>query len=368
MMKIESIRILRIENPIFYPFRTAFGDNYSIETVLVQLSSSGANGWGEAASWSMPLYSSECAASQFLVSRYCIAPLLLGKDISSGAELQDMLSGIKGNYFAKAGFDLAWWDLYARLKKLPLWKIIGGKHPVVDSGADFGVMDSIDELLNEISKAKDQGYKRIKLKYRPGWELNMLQKVRAKFPDIPIHIDCNSAYNLSHIEMFRELDNYNLSMIEQPLAHDDLIDHSALQRQLKTPICLDESIVSIDKVRKAIQIGACRWINIKLGRTGGITNALEINRYCEEHNIPCWVGSMADSAFGASHNIAFATLSNIRYPSDIFPTSRFFKNDLGMPLVQHSGPSQFKALEEPGIGIIPDEEYIVKVTLEEVVL
>lgn len=364
-MVIESIRILRIENPLIYPFRTAFGDNHSIQAVLIQLSCNGVYGWGESASWSMPFYSPECAASQFIISRDFIAPLLLNQDIGSGQELQDLLRAIKGNYFAKAGFDLAWWDLYARHKRQPLWKILGGNQPIVDAGADFGVMDSVKDLLNEIAKAKDQGYKRVKLKYRPGWELNMLKEVRDKFPDMPIHIDCNSAYSLDDIEMFKELDNYQLTMIEQPLAYDDLIDHSKLQYQLKTPVCLDESIVSIDKARKAIQIGACRWINIKLGRTGGITNALEINQHCEKSNIPCWVGGMAESAFGASHNIAFATLSNIKYPSDIFPTSRFFYRDLGLPAIKHSNPSQFQSSEEPGIGIIPDEEYLGKVILEE---
>lgn len=364
-MKIEKIRILWVENPLVYPFRTSFGDNSSIQTVLVQLFSGSISGWGEAASWSMPFYSAECAAGQFLISRDFIAPLLLNQDVSSGIELQNRLKPIKGNYFAKAGFDLAWWDLYAKLNKQPLWKVLGGKQPTVDAGADFGIMDSIDDLIDEITRAKDQGYKRIKLKYKPGWDINMLKRVRSEFPDIPIHIDCNSAYSLNDIDMFKELDNYNLTMIEQPLAHDDLIDHAQLQKQISTPVCLDESIVSVDKVRKAIKTGACRWVNIKLGRTGGITNALDINRYCEEHNIPCWVGSMADSAFGASHNIAFATLSNIKYPSDIFPTSRFFLRDLGIPDINHSGPSQFKASGEPGIGILPDEEYLAKVKLDE---
>lgn len=367
-MKIESIRIVRVGMTLLSPFRTSFGNMDIIESVLVQLSSNGITGWGEAASLGTPAYSGECAASQFVVSRDFIAPLLLNQHIHSGIDLQNYLKGIKGNYFAKAAFDLAWWDLYAKQQNTPLWKVLGGKRTTVDAGADFGVMDCIEDLLDIMQKAKDEGYKRIKLKYRPGWDLDMIKQVRIKFPNMAIHIDCNSCYSLSDLEMFKELDKYQLTMIEQPLAHDDLIDHATLQNQLKTPICLDESIVSTDKVRKALEIGACCFVNIKLGRVGGISNALEINRICEEHNIPCWVGGMFESAIGSSHNIAFATLPNIKYPSDIFPTARFYKKDLGNPEIRHSAPSQFMPSEAPGIGIIPDEEFLKKLVIEQVLM
>jgi len=247
-----------------------------------------------------------------------------------------------------------------------LWKILGGRSNVATAGADFGVMDNIPQLLDSISEANGQGYKRIKLKYRPGWDLDMIRQVRTKFPDTVIHIDCNSCYSLKELEMFKELDNYNLAMIEQPLAHDDLIDHATLQSHLKTPICLDESIVSADKARKAIQAGACRWVNIKLGRVGGITNALEVNRICEREGVPCWVGGMLESAIGSSHNIAFSTLENMKYPCDIFPTSRFYKQDLGTPAIEHSGPSQFEAFGEPGIGVCPDEQLLEELVMEQI--
>jgi len=351
-----------------YPFRTAFGNDEAIESVLVQLISRDSYGWGESACWQAPAYCPECAATQFIISRDFIAPRLLNKDIPTGEELQNLLEGIKGNYFAKAAFDLSWWDLFAKQKKLPLWKILGGKSNVVDAGADFGVMDNLSQLTDVILEANKQGYKRIKLKYRPGWEIEMLKYVRSKFPDTVFHIDCNSCYSLKDLTMFKEIDTYGLAMIEQPLSHDDLIDHAELQRHLKTPICLDESIVTIDKVRKAIQIGACRWVNIKLGRVGGITNALKINKLCEEKGIPCWVGSMADSAIGASHNIAFSTLSNIKYPCDIFPTSRFYKQDLGIPELVHSAPSQFKASSASGIGTEVDEQLLKEISIEQTVI
>ncbi len=299
-MKIESIKIVRVALPLIYPFRTAYGNDYVIESILIRLPNGSNQGWGEGTCFTVPAYCSECAATQFIISRDIIAPLLLNQEIASGIMLQDKLKGIKGNYFAKGAFDLAWWDLYSREQNQPLWKILGGRSPVVEVGADFGAMDSIADLINAISEVNSLGYKRVKLKYRPGWDLDMIKAVRSEFPDTIFHIDCNSAYSLDDLEMFKELDNYSLAMIEQPLAHDDLIDHAALQSQLKTPICLDESITSLDKVRKAINIGACRWVNIKPGRVGGITNALEIHNHCEKKQIPCWVGGILESAIGAS--------------------------------------------------------------------
>ncbi len=351
-----------------YPFRTAYGNDEVIESILIRLSGGGNPGWGEGTCFSVPAYSSECAATQFIVSRDIIAPLLLHQEITSGKALQDRLKHIKGNFFAKGAFDLAWWDLYSREQNQPLWKILGGRSPVVEAGADFGAMDSIPQLIKAIFEANTQGYKRVKLKYRPGWDLEMIKAVRSEFPDTIFHIDCNSGYTLDDLEMFKELDNLQLAMIEQPLAYDDLIDHAALQSQLKTPICLDESITSAAKARKAIEIGACRWVNIKPGRVGGITNALEIRQLCEKNQIPCWVGGMLESAIGASHCIALATLPNMKYPSDIFPTSRFYKQDLTILPNEHSAPSQFKASDDPGIGVRPDEELLEKFTLEQIEL
>jgi len=367
-MKIDSIEMYHVAMPMLHPFKTAFGNTHTIESVLVKLISGDHYGWGEAASWQYPAFSPEFAESQFLVSKQFITPSLLGRDISSGRQLQDGLAWIKGNFFAKAGFDLAWWDLYARMQNKPLWQILGGKSPDVESGADFGILEKVDILLDTITKAVADGYKRVKLKYGPGWELDMISAVRETFPDLIIHIDCNSAYSLADIEMLKQLDKYNLAMIEQPLMSDDLVDHAFLQTQLKTPICLDESITSQAKMRKAVQLKACRLVNIKLGRTGGITNALEINNICEAAGIPCWVGSMGDSGIGASHNIAFSTLSNIKYPCDIFPTGRLYEKDLAVPEIVHSAPSMFRAKDVPGIGEEPDPEMLSKETLHQAVV
>lgn len=363
-MRIERIEVFRVAMPLIYPFRTAFGDDDTIESLLVRIESDGVHGWGEAAPWRFPAYSPECAATAFVTIADFLAPLLVGRHIETGSELAEALSPIKGNFFAKAALDLAWWDLTARARQQPLWRMLGGRGPTAQVGADFGVMDSIDQLLQTIAGALEQGYLRVKLKYRPGWDLDMIRAVRGAFPGATVHIDCNSAYTLDALPMFRELDELGLAMIEQPLAHDDLIDHAMLQKHLHTPICLDESITSPANARKAVQIGACRWVNIKPGRVGGLTHALAIHDLCEREGVPCWVGGMLESAVGAAHCLALATLPNMCYPSDIFPSSRFYAQDLAQPPMEHSSPSEFTASEAPGTGVEPDPARLQACALE----
>jgi O-succinylbenzoate synthase len=367
-MILDRIEIYRVSMPLVSPFRTAFGDDATIESVLVRLCAGDVCGWGESASWRCPAYCPECATTQFLLSKQFLAPLLLRQRIDSGQQLQQHLTSIKGNQFAKAAFDLAWWDMYANSLSQPQWKVLGGTRPVIDVGADFGVMETIDHLLVAIDLANQQGYKRIKLKYRPGWDLSMIDTVCKSFPDTTFHVDCNSAYTLDDVAMFRKLDAYQLAMIEQPLAYDDLIDHARLQTQLETPICLDESITSPAKARKAIEMKACGWINIKPGRVGGLTNAIAIHDLCQRANVPCWIGGMLESALGAAHCLTLASLPNIRYPSDIFPSRRFYHEDLSRPAMEHSNPGQFDMRMTPGVGAAPDPVALQRMTLERAVL
>ncbi|MFA7160382.1 MAG: o-succinylbenzoate synthase [Kiritimatiellia bacterium] len=365
-MRIDKIEVFRVSMPLVYPFRTAFGNDEVIESILVRMRSGKHFGWGEATPWQSPGYSPEFAAGAFIVIREFLAPRLAKQDVKSGADLQQKLAHVKGNNFAKAALDLAWWDLSARMQKKPLWKMLGGKCPVVDVGADFGIMESIDSLLQTIAGAVQAGFKRIKLKYRPGWELDMIAAVRKRFPDVVIHVDCNSAYTLADLKMLKKLDSFQLAMIEQPLRHDDLLDHAALQKELKTPLCLDESITSSDKARQAIALKACGWINIKPGRVGGLTNAVAIHNLCRKADIPCWVGGMLESAVGASHCLALATLPNFKYPADIFPSERFFKPDLSWPPMALSASSRMVAPEIPGCGAEPDAARLAKQTLEKI--
>jgi len=362
-MRIDAIDLYHVWMPLVSPFRTAFADTSAVESLLVRMRSGEAIGWGESAPWGDPTYSSEFGAGAFEVVRQFLAPRLLGADIAAGDELQECLRPIRGNFFAKAALDQAWWDLHARMRGEPLWQALGGTGETADVGADFGVMDTLDDLLAAVGGAVEAGFKRIKLKFRPGWDLPMIRAVRGACPDAAIHVDCNSAYTLADAEMLRRLDEFGLAMIEQPLAHDDLIDHAALQRQLATPICLDESITSPAKARQAIEIGACRWVNIKPGRVGGLTPAVAIHDLCRDAGVPCWIGGMLESAVGGWQCLALATLPNVKYPSDVFPSDRFYAPDLSDPPIMLSGPSRITALPAPGCGAAPDPARLAAQTL-----
>ncbi|HPZ99815.1 MAG TPA: o-succinylbenzoate synthase [Phycisphaerae bacterium] len=368
MPRIDAVELYHVRMPLVYPFTTAYGSDDVIESILVKLISGNSYGWGEAQPFKAPTYCPEYSAGVLLMMRMYLVPAILGKQIESGDELQDRWACFKGNHFAKGGIDMAWWDLYARRRGEPLWKVLGGLGPEVEVGADFGVMHSLDALLEKIDGAVRAGYTRVKLKYAPGWDLGMVAAVRKAFPRMTFHIDCNSGYRLSDLDMFRRLDEYGLAMIEQPLMHDDLIDHASLARQIHTPICLDESITSLDRARQAIEIGACKWVNIKPVRVGGLTPALKINAYCMQAGVPCWVGGMLESALGAAHCLAMATLPNMKYPNDIFPSSRFYEKDLGRPEMKLSGPSRMTAAAVPGVGVEPDPEQLDRVTVQRVVM
>ena len=363
-MRIDSIHVYRVAMPLLYPWRTAYGEDYVIESVLVRMGSGDLVGWGEATPLASPTYSPEWAAGVYILVRDWMAPRLLDQDIESADQLQEKLAMFKGNSFAKAALDTAWWDLHARSLEKPLWKLLGGSSPTVDVGADFGVMDSIDDLLAAVAGAVQAGFKRVKLKFRPRWDLDMVRAVRGAFPELVMHVDCNSGYRLSDCKIFEELDPFGLAMIEQPLAHDDLLDHAQLQRRIQTPICLDESLVSPEKAAKAIDLGAARYFNVKPGRVGGITRAVAIIQMAERAGIPCWIGGMLESAVGASHCLALATLANIKYPSDVFPSRRYFQKDLAQPELVLSGPSQMTASTESGVGCCPDSDSLARQTLE----
>src|SRR5262245_58836799 len=255
--------------PLVYPFRTAYGEDSVVQSVLVKMTSGQRCGWGESSPLAAPAYSPEWAAGIFAVTRRWLAPRLVGQEIASGEQLQQLLSCFKGNYFAKAGLDLAWWDLYAQKQGKPLYRVLGGQRDTVVVGADFGAMETIDALLAKIREAVAAGFERVKLKFRPGWDLAMVRAVRRAFPDTVFHIDCNSGYRIEDAPLFQALDEFGLAMYEQPLNYDDLLVHAALQKMVRTPICLDESITSVDKTRKALALCACRYINVKPGRVGG---------------------------------------------------------------------------------------------------
>jgi O-succinylbenzoate synthase len=327
-MRIDRIELFHVAMPLISPWRTAYGEDAACHSVLCRISSGSLDAWGESAPLAAPCYSPEWAGGIFAVVREWLAPALIGREIASGNELQQTLAVYKGNPFAKAVLDVAWWNLEARRQSAPLHRVLGATRDVVPVGADFGVMDSIDELLERIASAVAAKFPRIKLKFRPGWELEMLRAVRHAFPSETFHIDCNSGYRIEQLPLFREVDELRLAMIEQPLAHDDLVDHARLQQSLATPVCLDESVISPRHAAQAVALGSCRYINVKPGRVGGLTNALKIHDLCQAAQVPCWVGGMLESATGAGICTALAMLDNFVYPADIFPSDRFYHQDL----------------------------------------
>lgn len=330
-MRIDRIELFHVAMPLIAPWRTAYGEDASIHSVLCRMTSGSVDGWGESTPLAAPCYSPEWAGGAFATARDWLAPSLLGRDVTSGGQLQEHLSLFKGNLFAKAALDTAWWSLKSRCDGVPLHVGLGAERSEVPVGADFGVADSIDELLEAVGHAVDDGFPRIKLKFRPGWDIPMLASVRRTHPAQTLHIDCNGGYTLNDTSLFQEIDRFELAMIEQPLQHDDLVDHAELQRRIRTPVCLDESITHIRQLEQALSLGSCRVVNVKPGRVGGLTNAVAIHNACQQAGIPCWVGGMLESATGAALCVALSMLDNFTYPADIFPSTRFYREDLSDP-------------------------------------
>lgn len=371
-MRIDLVEIFRVELPLVRPWRTASGDEPAVGSLLVRMESGGQSAWGEAAPGLAPRYSSEWAAGAFALVRDWLAPRLVGQFIESGAALQERLAPFKGNPFAKAALDTAWWSLEATRRGVPLYQLLGGHRDTVSVGADFDVLDSVGDLLTAIGGAVAAGFPRIKLKFRPGWGLEMLRVVRQEFPRETIHVDLNAGYRLDQMELLARLDDFQLAMLEQPLAADDLVDHARLAQVLRTPICLDESIRSPAHAEQALDLGSCRYVNLKPGRVGGLTPALEIHHACRAAGVACWVGGMLESAVGARLCQALATLDNCTYPADIFPSTRFYAQDLADPPLElvagPDGAPAARALDLPGIGTAPNPERLAAVCREQAVL
>ena len=363
-MRLNNIEIFHVKMPITEPWVTAYGRQSAIESVLVHLEFDNATGWGECSPAPIPSYNSEYAAGSFHIAKNILAPLLIGIDIQSSAELNELFRPLKGHQFTKAAFDCAWWDAFAQSKKRPLWDVIGGVNKNVAVGADLPVQPSPNNLLKKVGDAERQGFKRVKIKFNRECTAGMIADVRDAFPDLLIHIDCNSGFSLDDESLFLELDQLGLSMIEQPLAYDDLFYHSKLQSKLITPICLDESITSVDRALKAITMGACGWINIKTSRVGGLSNAIEIHDLCRKNDMPVWVGGMLESAVGQGFSLALATMNNVRYPCDIFPSRRFYEKDLAFPEIVLEEPGIVVAPSRSGAGFSPKKEAIRAASLD----
>jgi O-succinylbenzoate synthase len=263
---------------------------------------------------------------------------------------------------AKAGLETALWDLEAKIRNVPLWQMLGGTRKSIDCGVSIGIQSSIDKLIAKIAAEVDSGYRRIKIKIKPGWDVEVIKEVRAAFPEILLMADANSAYTLADVDVFKAMAKYNLLMFEQPLHHEDMIDHAELQKQIATPICLDESIHSAHDARKAIQIGACKIINIKLGRLGGHKEVRDVHDVCRDNGVPVWCGGMLESGIGRAHNVALSSLENFSLPGDVSASRRYWSEDIIEPPVEVSTHGQITQRGDPGIGYRVKEDLIERLT------
>jgi O-succinylbenzoate synthase len=348
---ITSIELREIRLPLVHPFETSFGRTTERRIVLVRIvDREGAEGWGECTAGEGPFYCEEWTGSAWATLKTFLAPIVINKEIESAADVWKLMHSVRGNRMAKAAIETASWDLEAKQLGLPLWKHLGGERSEIPCGVSIGIQNTLDDLIRKIEEELGAGYQRIKIKIKPGWDANIIREVRKRFPAIQLMADANSAYTLAAVALFRELDQFELMMIEQPLAHDDIFDHAALQKQIKTAICLDESIRSRADAEHAIQLAACRVINVKLGRVGGHAQAKEVEQVCRENSIPVWCGGMLEAGIGRAHNIALATLAGFTLPGDVSASSRYWEQDIIDPPVTVSANGTIKALDTPGIG------------------
>ena len=310
----------------------------------------GAEGWGECTAGEGPFYSEEWIDGAWEVTRDFLAPLTLGQEVESAASVFDLMKHVRGNRMAKAAIETACWDLEAKKLGVPLWKHLGGTRQEIACGVSIGIQDSVEALLEKIERELADGYQRIKIKIKPGWDANVVERVRERFPEIRLMVDANSAYTLDDVPLFRALDKFKLMMIEQPLAFDDREDHAKLQRQIETPVCLDESVRSPEDARKAIELEACRIINVKLGRVGGHAEAKRVEGVCRAGNIPVWCGGMLESGVGRAHNIAMSTLAGFTLPGDVSASARYWEEDIIEPPVGVTPRGTINAPDHPGIG------------------
>ena len=337
--------------PLVHFFETSFGRSYDRTFVLVRLEGEGHEGWGESVAEANPYYSSETTETVWHVIQGFLAPLVLGRTFDHPRDVFPAMSRVRGHNMAKAAVEMAAWDLHARATGQPLSRLLGGVRSRIASGVSIGIQDSHDQLLEKIDRERSARYQRIKIKIKPGWDLDVVEKVRARFGAIPLMVDANAAYDLADTDRLARLDQFELMMIEQPLDYDDVMDHAALQKRLSTPVCLDESIHTVRIARDAIAAGACRIINIKPGRVGGHLQSIALHDLCEEGGIPVWHGGMLETGIGRAHNIHLSSLPNFRLPGDVAASLRYYQPDLIDPAIEVASDGTIAVPDAPGIGV-----------------
>lgn len=367
-MRIDRLDLRLCRLPLVSFFETSFGRSYDRTFLLARVEGDGHEGWGEAVAEANPYYSSETTETAWHIITGFLAPRLIGHTFDHPRDIFDALRPVRGHNMAKACLEMAGWDLYARGKGQPLSRLLGGVRARIPSGVSIGIQDSLDELGTKIERELAAGYQRIKIKIKPGWDIAAVDMVRNRFGNVPLMVDANAAYTLNDADHLARLDAYSLMMIEQPLDYDDVSDHAELQRALKTPICLDESIHTPRIARDAIAAEACRIINIKPGRVGGHRESIQIHDLCSEHGIPVWHGGMLETGIGRAHNIHLASLPNFSLPGDIAASKRYYQPDLIDPAIDVATDGTITVPHGPGIGVAIVMDRVLRATLRQVTL
>jgi O-succinylbenzoate synthase len=369
-MKIEQIAIYHIDMPLVHPFETSFGLETRRECLLLAASGAGFTGWGECVAMDRPSYSYETVGTAWHILEDFIIPTVLGRPWEDVEQLLDSFSWIRGHFMARAAIQSCAWDLLAQSQGVSLAAKLAETYPEgprrrVPVGVSIGIQPSIKDTLERVAEFLDQGFSRIKLKIKPGWDLKLLDAVREAYPDIPLMVDANSAYSWSDLELLQGMDRYDLVMLEQPLAHDDIYQHSRLQALIQTPICLDESITTPEAAEWALAMGACRMINIKPGRVGGPWESRRIHDICFGFGIPVWCGGMLETGIGRASNLAVASLPNFTLPTDNGPTARYWEKDIIQEVFTlNREDSTITVPDKAGLGVTPDldriDSYLVR--------
>lgn len=359
-MKIDEVELRLVSLPYRAPFRTSFAEEHEKHALIVTVRSEGVEGYGEGVMDPFPHYREECQAGALHLLRNAFAPELLSRPVEHPAEVVARWSRWRGNPMAKTALELAVWDCFARQQDVPLRTLLGGERTEIPVGASLG-MNPIPQTVESVGWHVEQGYKRVKLKIEPGWDVDLLAAVRAQFPEIELTVDANSAYTLEMMDLLRRIDEFGLHYIEQPLHWDDVLDHALLATELRTELCLDESLTSPARVRMALDLKACSVVNVKVGRVGGLQAVREIHEMCVARNVPMWCGGMLETGIGRAHNIHLATMPGFVFPGDTASASRTYARDITEQQLEATR-GVMPVPPGPGIGVTLDREFLDEVT------
>jgi o-succinylbenzoate synthase len=367
-MRIERVVVREIRMPMVMRFETSFGTTTERRILLLEVKADGVSGWGECTADERPYYSPETIDTARIVLREFLWPEIRGKEFGCARDVSGMLSHTRGHNMAKAVLESAIWDAEAKQKNVPLWKLLGGVRQEIPCGVSIGIQPTAEELIANVEKELAAGYQRIKIKIKPGQDVNRVEALRKRWPQIRLMADANSAYSLEDAALLERLDAFGLMMIEQPLGWDDIYSHVKLQKQIETPICLDECIHEYEHAVAAIETGACRIINMKMGRVGGHTVMKRIHDLCQRSGIPMWCGGMLETGIGRAQNIALSTLENFTLPGDVSASKRYWAQDIVEPEIEVTPKGTIKVPSGPGIGFEPELKRIEKITVRGEVL